>query len=126
MVPALASIWIAIVVVLSVLISTDAHSDIGSYVPLKNGTAALGTAAILPEECAIVVTVSESGVLTTDVVSWGFNGDITAVTGYAPITTGGLSIYVYPTANNVNFKVCNPTSSSITPGAVTLNYQVVR
>lgn len=39
---------------------------------------------------------------------------------------GGLTIFVYPTANAVNFKVCNSTSASITPGAVTLNWRVVR
>ena len=63
---------------------------------------------------------------TTDVVHAGFNGDPTAVTGYIPATAGMLSIFVYPTAGNVNFKVCNNTGSSITPGAVTLNWRVVR
>jgi hypothetical protein len=37
-----------------------------------------------------------------------------------------LSIIKYPTSNNVNFKVCNSTGSSITPGAITLNWRVVR
>lgn len=92
----------------------------------ENNTAALGTSEIASEACATVVTVAATGVATTDVISWGFNGDVTAVTGYAPVTTGALSIYAYPTANNVNFKVCNPTAAPITPGAVTLNFNVVR
>jgi hypothetical protein len=37
-----------------------------------------------------------------------------------------LTIFAYPTANNVNFKVCNNTAGSITPGAITLNWRVVR
>lgn len=91
-----------------------------------NGTAALGTALIASGACASVVTVAATGIATTDVVSWGFNGDVSGVDGYRPLTTGALSIYAYPTAGNVNFKVCNPTASSITPGAVTLNWNVVR
>lgn len=93
---------------------------------VASGSGALGTSAISSEACATVVTATATGTATTDVVSWSFNGDVTAVTGYAPLTTGGVSIYAYPTANTVNFKVCNPTSGSITPGAVTLNWRVVR
>lgn len=90
------------------------------------GTAALGTSAISSAACASVVTVAATGVLTTDVVTASFNGDPTAVTGYVPLTTGMLAIIAYPTSGNVNFKVCNNTASSITPGAITLNWKVVR
>ena len=104
-------------------VATDAYVDahfIGS------GTAAMGTAAIASGTCATAVTVSASGVLTTDVVRAGFNGDPTATVGYIPSTSGMLTIVAYPTANNVNFKVCNNGSSSVTPGALTLNWQVTR
>lgn len=93
---------------------------------IANGTIALGTGAITSGTCATVVTVAATGVATTDVISFGLNGDVTAVTGYTASTSGGLRVDVYPTANNVNAKVCNPTSSSITPGAVTLNFNVIR
>jgi hypothetical protein len=94
---------------------------------IANGTAAMGTSAITSGSCATVVTVSATGVATTDVITTGFNGDPTAVTGYgASATSAVLSIYAYPTANNVNFKVCNSTANSITPGALTLNWKVVR
>jgi hypothetical protein len=73
-----------------------------------------------------VVTATATGTATTDVVTASFNGDPTAVTGYIPVTTGALTIFSYPTANNINFKVCNLTSASITPGAITLNWRVVR
>lgn len=93
---------------------------------VASGTSALGTSAISSATCATVVTTSATGTATTDVVLAGFNGDPTAVTGYIPLTTGMLTIIAYPTANNVNFKVCNNTSASITPGAITLNWRVVR
>jgi hypothetical protein len=90
------------------------------------GTSALGTSAIASAACATVVTTAATNTATTDVVTASFNGDPTAVTGYIPVTTGALTIFSYPTANNVNFKVCNLTSASITPGAITLNWRVVR
>jgi len=93
---------------------------------VASGTSALGTGAISSATCATVVTTSATGTATTDVIDWGFNGDPTAVTGYVPLTTGMLTIISYPTADNVNFKVCNNTSSSITPGAITLNWKVTR
>ena len=93
---------------------------------IANGTSALGTGAISSATCATVVTTTATGTATTDVVGWGFNGDPTAVTGYVPLTTGMLTIIAYPSANNVNFKVCNNTSASITPGAITLNWMVIR
>jgi len=93
---------------------------------IASGTAALGTSAISSATCATVVTVSATGTATTDVVTASFNGDPTAVTGYVPLTTGMLTIIAYPTSNNVNFKVCNNTGSSITPGAITLNWKVTR
>lgn len=93
---------------------------------IASGTSALATGAISSATCATVVTTTATGTATTDVVSASFNGDPTAVTGYVPLTAGMLTIIAYPTANNVNFKVCNNTSSSITPGAITLNWVVVR
>ena len=93
---------------------------------IASGTAALATSAISSATCATVVTSSGTGIATTDVITVGFNGDPTAVTGYVPLTTGMLTIIVYPTTNTANFKVCNNTSASITPGAITLNWRVVR
>jgi len=93
---------------------------------IAKGTSALGTGAISSATCATVVTTAATGVATTDTVNASFNGDPTAVTGYVPLTTGMLTIVAYPSANNVNFKVCNNTAASITPGAITLNWVVVR
>lgn len=94
---------------------------------IAKGTAAMGTGAISSGTCATVVTVTAAGVLTTDVISVGFNSDPTAVTGYGVSGTGAvLTIYSYPSAGNVNFKVCNSTSGAITPAALTLNWRVQR
>lgn len=95
-------------------------------ITIASGTSALGTSAITSGACATVVTTSATGTATTDVVPWGFNADPTAITGYSPSVNGMLTIIAYPTANNVNFKVCNNTSASVTPGAVTLNWRIVR
>lgn len=93
---------------------------------IANGTSALGTSAISSATCATVVTTAATGAATTDVILAGFNGDPTAVTGYAPLTSGMLTIIAYPSTNNVNFKVCNNTGASITPGAITLNWRIAR
>lgn len=93
---------------------------------IAHGTSALGTGAISSATCATVVTTTATGTATTDVVGWGFNGDPTGVTGYAPVTTGALTIFAYPSSGNVNFKVCNLTTASITPGAITLNWRITR
>jgi hypothetical protein len=93
---------------------------------IASGTSALGTSAIASGACATVVTTSATGTAATDVIAWVPNADITAVTGYAPSVSGGLTIYPYPTTDNVNWKVCNSSAASITPGAVTLNWRVAR
>lgn len=98
----------------------------GVSTTVASGTSALGTSAISSAACATAVTTSATNTATTDVVSWGFNSDPTAVTGYVPLVAGMLTIIAYPSANNVNFKVCNNTSSSVTPGAITLNWRVIR
>jgi hypothetical protein len=90
------------------------------------GTKALDTDAIASGACDTLATTTATGAASTDIVTFTANADITGVTGYAPVTTGGLAIYVWPTTNTINYKVCNPTSSSITPGAVTLNVRITR
>lgn len=107
----------------STKLATTAYVDRSA---IASGTAVLGTSAIAANSCATAVTVSASGVATTDVIVFTPNADVSSVTGYGAGLADGLAIYPYPTANNVNFKVCNKTGSSITPGAVTLNWRVRR
>lgn len=98
---------------------------------VASGALALATSSISSGTCQAVTagsvnSVAAAGVLTSDVISFTPNGSIKAVTGYAPGTNGGLTITAYPTAGDVNFDVCNWTASSVTPGAVTLNWRVER
>jgi hypothetical protein len=101
-------------------------SQCGRGTIVAKGTLALATSAISSAACTSAQTLTATGVVTTDIVLASFNGDPTAVTGYVPLTAGMLTIIVYPTANTINVKVCNNTSASITPGAITLNLSAVR
>lgn len=98
----------------------------GTTTTIANGTATLTSSAISSAACSSATTVSATGVATTDAIIATVNADPTATTGYVPLTAGSLYIWPYPTSNNVNFKVCNNTSSSVTPTAITLNWRVVR
>lgn len=93
---------------------------------IASGAKALATSAISSATCTSAQTDTATGTASTDAIIVSFNGDPTAVTGYVPLTAGMLTIIPYPTTNTVNFKVCNNTGSSITPGAVTINWRVVR
>lgn len=105
---------------------TTAFLPAAATLTIANGTSDLGTSAISSGACATVVTTSATGTATTDNIQADFNADPTGVTGYAPSASGMLTIIKYPTTNNVNYKVCNNTAGSITPGAITLNWRVVR
>jgi hypothetical protein len=98
---------------------------------VANGSIAMATSSITPGACQPVTpgsvnSATATGVLTSDVVDWTPNGSIKAVTGFIPGTSGGLSVVAYPTAGYVNFDVCNWSSSTITPGSITINYSVRR
>ena len=93
---------------------------------IASGTSALGTSTITSGACATVVSTTATGAAATDTITWTFNADPTSTVGYEPSTSGMLTIISYPTSNDVNFKVCNNTSSSVTPGPVTLNWRIVR
>lgn len=93
---------------------------------IASGTLALATGAITSGTCTTAQTATATGTASTDTVMADFNADPTAVTGYTPAITGMLTIIKYPTTNTFNVKVCNLTAASITPGAITLNFRVVR
>lgn len=93
---------------------------------IQSGTVALGTSLITSGSCATLVTASATGTLSTDIIIVTPNASIKAVTGFTASTNGGLSISWYPTADTINVDVCNWANASVTPGAVSLNYRVVR
>ncbi len=94
---------------------------------IVTGTSTMGTALIGSGACATTVTTTATGTATTDTVHWSFNGSPLAVTGYAAAAGGVLTVYAWPSANNINFSICNATGGGITPGsAVTFNWIVER
>jgi hypothetical protein len=128
---ALSRVWTWIQTKFGTGVATALGVNVGANgafgVKIASGIAVMGTSSISSGASASAVTVAATGVATTDVITWGFNGTPNGVTGYnAASTTGGLVITAYPTANNVNFIVSNPTASSVTPGVLTLNWRVVR
>jgi lysophospholipase L1-like esterase len=106
------------------------HSTSGAQT-IAHGTVALATSAIASGACQTVSagsvnSASAPGVASTDVITWNPNVSLQTVSGYTVSTSGALSLDDYPTAGFVNWNVCNWTTGSVTPGAVTLNWSVVR
>jgi hypothetical protein len=101
----------------------------GGFVPysltVATAASALNTAAIASGACN-TTTIAVTGITAADSIMWNPSGSIKAVTGYVPSTSGGLSITPYLTSGNVNFDVCNWSAGSITPGAVTIDWRVIR
>lgn len=93
---------------------------------IASGAKALATGAISSATCTSAQTDTATGAATTDTIIVTFSADPTSTTGYAASASGGLHIVSYPTADTANFKVCNNTGSSVTPGAVTLNWRIIR
>ena len=95
------------------------------------GTIALSTSSISTGTCQAVSagttnSVAATNVATTDIIDWSPQVSLQGVTGYEVNTGGALSIDTYPTAGYINVNICNWTTGSITPGALTLNVRVIR
>jgi hypothetical protein len=93
------------------------------------GTTHLATSAIASGACQAVSAGSVNssaavGATSASNILWTPSSSLQAVTGYKVSTSGALSIDAYPTAGYVNFNVCNPTAGGITPGALTLNWEL--
>jgi hypothetical protein len=87
---------------------------------IASGTAAMTTAGITTGACGSTVTVAATGVATTDVISISHNAAVTIGNG------GGLTLNAWPTSGNVNFNYCNSSAGTITPTAMTINWNVTR
>lgn len=94
---------------------------------IANNTTAMPTTAVAANACdAAATTGTATGAATTDAAEVTYAADPTGVTGYGGGTAGGITIRVWITANTINFKRCNETGSSITPGALSLNWRIAR
>lgn len=103
-----------------------------TYVPgtptltLCSGSQALGTSLITSGAAASTVTITCTGLASTDDIMLDFNGSPIGTTGFIASANGILTVIKWPSTNTINISVQNNTASSITPGAITLNYRVVR
>lgn len=94
--------------------------NIPVYAGVANTTTTVGTTAIAANTCTTATTVTMTGVATTTTFGFTPNADVSGTTGWGSV--GGLTVDAWPTTNTLNYKVCNQTASSITPGAsVTFN-----
>jgi hypothetical protein len=90
---------------------------------IARGQTAIPVTALAANTCdASATTATATGALTTDAVTVSYASDPTGVTGYGGGTSGGITISAWFTANTFNFKRCNQTGLSITPGALNLNW----
>jgi hypothetical protein len=87
---------------------------------VASGNRAMATSAISAGTCNTAdASISAPGAVSTDIVTFTPNAD--------PGVNSGLLVYkAWAAADVISFRVCNPSASSITPGSVTMNWQVVR
>lgn len=94
---------------------------------IASGQTAMPTGALAGNSCdASATTAVATGAATTDSIAVTFASDPTGVTGYGGGVNGGITINPWPTVNQMNFKECNQTGTSITRGAISVNWRDVR
>jgi hypothetical protein len=99
----------------------------GGATAIASGQTPMPTTALSGNTCsASATTATATGSLTSDATEVTYASDPTGVTGYGAGTNGGITIRAWLTSNTINFKLCNETGSSITPGALSINWRVVR
>lgn len=117
-------------------LDSTTHGAVSSYnggsefrVPqvIASGQTAMPTGSVSANSCsASATTATATGAATTDGIEVTYASDPTGVTGYGGGTAGGITIRPWPTSNTISFKLCNETGSSITPGALNVNWRIVR
>jgi hypothetical protein len=94
---------------------------------IASGQTAIPVTALAANTCdASATTATATGAATTDAPTVAYASDPTGVTGYGGGTSGGISIRSWTTSNTFNFKRCNESGASITPGALNINWKVTR
>ncbi len=112
------------------LVQTDLPST--STQTIAYGTATIAASSISSGACtaATISTVggTAANIATTDVITACFQGDPTSNTGFAPTTSGMLSVIPYTISGSpyIGIKTCNNTGASVTPTATTLNWRAIR
>jgi hypothetical protein len=91
----------------------------GSSSATPNVQVTLPTSAISANSCTAPATVAMTGLTTSSTFTTAFASNPNSVTGWG--ATGGLTFTAWPTANTLNWSICNQTSANITPGTMKLN-----
>lgn len=86
---------------------------------IANIIVTLPTSTLTANTCSTPATATMTGLATTSVFDTAFATNPNAVNGWG--SAGGLVFTAWPTANTLNWSVCNTTTGSITPGAMSLN-----
>jgi hypothetical protein len=92
----------------------------GSGSGIANIQVTLSAATYSAGACTSAATATMTGVGSGTGIHWTPSSDVSTVTGWG--STGGLTLISWPTTNTANYRVCNPTGSSITTtGSTTWN-----
>jgi hypothetical protein len=99
-------------------VATDAFVAAALGASVTDSTTTVGTTAISANSCTSATTVTMAGVTTSMTFAFTPTADLSAVTGWG---AGGATLFfdAWPSANTLNYKVCNNSSAGITPGSST-------
>jgi len=104
----------------SYLVTCTSSSSCTVTTVVGDSTATISTAAISANSCTSASTITMTGAAPTQTVKFTPTTDLSSTTGWSPGSAGQLYIQaIVSAASTVSYKVCNPTNSSITPGAST-------
>jgi hypothetical protein len=111
----------------SSIASARASPGTATALAIASGTATINPGLLATVTCSSTIDGGPAtGVLSTDTIIATPSVDLSTITGYSGIATGAAYIINWPTANHVNFKVCNSTSAGITPASFVMNWKVHR
>lgn len=101
-----------------------AASGNANCIGVANTTATYAGATVTANTCVAQTPITMSGLKTSATIYFGNSTDPSGINGWGSI--GGMVWAAWPTANTVNWKVCNQTSSSIPAGAITWNVSAMQ
>ncbi|HTF62312.1 MAG TPA: hypothetical protein VK638_06320 [Edaphobacter sp.] len=98
---------------------TVAAARLPGTLAITNVAVVMPVTLLTANTCSSAATATMTGVTTASTFTTAFATDPNGVTGWGG--NGGLNFVAWPTANTLNWRVCNVTGTSITPAAMTLN-----
>jgi len=107
-------------------VTGDISTNGGFPVIIASGAEALSDTTVAANTCNAAEEATATGVVGTDIIIANPNAQLNTIDGYGVTSAGALRVDVYPTADKVNFVLCNPTGTEINQGALTINWKVIR